>query len=102
MFDQKSELDTPTKAPAVPKKIKRRNSFSVMNATQGSEVHLHQTEHPAACPPRTVFPVNQGSRMRSFTHGCQLAFGKGCDRSSHVNPFYQLDLTRATSNTAFD
>jgi hypothetical protein len=31
-------------------KIKRRDSFSATNATQGSEARLHQTEHPNAMP----------------------------------------------------
>ena len=39
-------------------KNKRWSNFPIMNATQGSEIHLYQIEHPAACPPRTVFPVN--------------------------------------------
>jgi len=60
------ELDTPTIARVMPKEIERRNSFSVMNATQGSEVDLRQTEHPAACPPRTVFPVNPRMPFGSF------------------------------------
>jgi len=32
------------------RKTKRRAGFSAMNATQGSEVHLHQTEQPNALP----------------------------------------------------
>jgi hypothetical protein len=41
------------------KGIKRWNSFSVMNATQGSKVYLLKLNIPTACPPRTAVPVNQ-------------------------------------------
>jgi hypothetical protein len=43
-----NELDAPTIAPAVPRKMKRRAAFSARNATQGSEARLHQTEPPNA------------------------------------------------------
>jgi RHS repeat-associated protein len=79
------ELREPTKARKVPSK-KRWRSFSITNPSPGRKAHLRQTEHPAACPPRTVFPVNS----RTWFCGCvspqhaRFAFSQGCDRASHV------------------
>jgi hypothetical protein len=49
---------------------------------KGSKDWLHHTEHPAACPPLTVFPVNQGW-LRSFSLSpTHFVFGQGCDRAA--------------------
>jgi hypothetical protein len=46
----KIELDAPTVARVMPIKIKRRDSFSVTNASQRKQARLHQTEPPNALP----------------------------------------------------
>jgi hypothetical protein len=98
----KLELREPTIAREMPMRNRRRNSFSMTNPSRGRKAHLLLLNIPQLAHLGLFSRSTQGSRRRSFTHGFQLAFGKGCDRSSYVNPFYQLDLTRATSNTAFD
>jgi hypothetical protein len=45
----------------------------------------NHTEHPAACPPRTVFPVNRAWLWSCSLSPRQFAFGQGCDHSSYVN-----------------
>jgi hypothetical protein len=65
------ELDKPTIGRTMPAKFvwQKMNAGAAsrfVNTTQGSEVHLHQTENPAACPPRTVFQVNTRMWLGSF------------------------------------
>jgi hypothetical protein len=48
---------------------------------------LRQTEHPAACPPRTVFPVNSRAGFDGFVspQHVRFAFGHGGDQPGYVN-----------------
>ena len=79
---------TPTNTGSVPTKNelatfptgnKRRPSFSVMNATQGSKVDLHQTEHPNALPASWHCPgQHKGAVLRvSFTSTRPVRFRSG-------------------------
>jgi hypothetical protein len=105
------ELDTPTKAPTMPRKIERWNGFSVTNTSQ-NEAKLtyiklnRQTPsafaiklRPDKCPPRgagspAIAASDGGSRSTkrmvggSFTLQAQFAFGHGGDHPGYVAPSF--------------
>jgi hypothetical protein len=60
-----SELQTPTVARMVPKRIEYRNSFSPTNTNSSAEAKLGYItlNIPAPWPPRSVFPVNTGAQF---------------------------------------
>ena len=66
------ELDTPTIAREMPKKIRRRAGFSATNATQGSKARLHQTEPRNRLPTSKCCPVCEirrvGMQAAKFGH----------------------------------
>ena len=70
-------------APAVPKIL---NAGLASRPTNDEKAWPTQTKHPAACPPRTVFPVNTRTWFGEVvsTQHVQIVFGKGCDQSSYV------------------
>jgi hypothetical protein len=61
------ELDTPTIASVMPKKIKRRDSFSVTNASQNeAKLTCVKLNRQTPCPPRGAVPANHGNCRRLF------------------------------------
>jgi hypothetical protein len=79
----KSELDTPTKAPAVPMKMNAGVASRLRTLHKGRKAHLHHTEHPNAMPatehcsgqPSVVwkfFTLTTAVRFRSGMRPCPL------------------------------
>ena len=63
----RNEPYTPTIARMMPTKIKRRDSFSVTNASQNeAKLTYIRLNRQTPCPPRGAVPVNQGRCMRLF------------------------------------
>ena len=63
---------------------------SATNASQNEgKIAYIKLNTPAACPPRTVVPVNTGARFGEFisSQRARFAFGEGCDSSSYVAEF---------------
>jgi hypothetical protein len=77
-----SRTDEPTIARMMPRKFKRRESFSATNPSQlEGKIAYVQQNTPTACPPRTAVPVNTRACFGESlsTQHARFAFDQGCD-----------------------